>query len=300
VLGQYPSARGPAGVPRRAALRLGLGTLGVLGFGASSVAFAEVIAPSTGTPPGPAGATPAGPALNVVQAQRRLDGLVNAAGGRMSVAAFDRVSQVRLSSGSRRFATASIIKVDILAALLLQRSKQGASLTAGEKSLAKSMVTVSDNDAASRLFETIGGVQGLKAANQTLGLRETVPVPAWGETTTTAADQIRLLLTLTGEQSPLPKPARQLVLDLMGDVVDDQAWGVTAAAGTQASGVWVKNGWLPIGGQWLVNSIGRVAEPSHDWLIAVLSDDHSSMDKGIAAVESAARLTLGELRKSGA
>jgi beta-lactamase class A len=276
-------------MPRRGALRLGLGALGVLGFGASSVAFAQLVAPATHPAPAPHD--------DVTEAQSHLDGLVDAAGGRMSVAAFDRVSQVRLASGSQRFATASIVKIDILAALLLQRTQQHTSLTSGERKLATSMVTVSDNDAASSLFQTVGGVQGLKAANVTLGLRETAPAAAWGETTTTASDQIRLLQAITGDQSPLPASARQFVLDLMGNVVDDQAWGVTAAAAPQASGVWVKNGWLLVDGHWLVNSIGRVAERSHDWLVAVLSDHHPSLDKGIAVVENAARLTIADLRK---
>jgi hypothetical protein len=291
------SAGHPSRVPRRAALRLGLSALGVLGFGASSVAFAQVVAPAIGTGPAPDEAEQARQALSLAATKSRLDELVDAAGGRMSIAAYDRIGGVRVESGSRRFPTASIVKVDILAALLLQRAKQGASLSAGERSLAKSMITVSNNDAASSLFDTVGGVAGLKAANQTLGLRETAPAAAWGETTTTATDQIRLLLSVTGDQSPLPKSARQFMLDLMSDVVDEQSWGVPAAADPQASGVWVKNGWLPVDGNWLVNSIGRVTERSHDWLVAVLSDHHPSMDKGIAVVENAARVTLAELRK---
>jgi hypothetical protein len=161
------------------------------------------------------------------------------------------------------------------------------------------MITVSDNDAASRLFDAIGGVRGLAAANRVLGLRETAPAAAWGETTTTAADQIRLLEAITSRQSALPEPARRLVLELMQDVVDEQSWGVSAAAKTPATGIWVKNGWVPVGddsGRWIVNSIGRIAERDHDWLVAVLSDHHPSQQRGIAAVENAARVAISQLR----
>jgi hypothetical protein len=142
VVARYASVRQPGQVPRRAALRLGLSALGVLGFGAAGAAFAEVVAPAVGAAPAPTRVEPDGRAVIAARAKSRLDEFVDAAGGQMSVAAFDRVSGLRLTSGSRRFNTASIVKIDILATLLLQRSQQGQSLTAGERKLATSMVTV--------------------------------------------------------------------------------------------------------------------------------------------------------------
>jgi hypothetical protein len=70
--------------------------------------------------------------------------------------------------------TASIVKLDILAALLLQRQDAGRLLTSAEQVLARSMITESDNDAASVLWQRIGGASGLAKANRRLGLRETV------------------------------------------------------------------------------------------------------------------------------
>ena len=276
---------------RRGALRLGLGAIGALGFTVCGAAAAEVLNPAE-----LGGRNPTGRARAARQAKSRLEAFVEATGGRMSVAVLDRISGARLASGTKRFATASIVKVDILAALLLS----DATLTGSRRDLATSMITVSDNDAASRLFDVIGGVRGLTAANRVLGLRETAPAAAWGETTTTAADQIRLLAAITNGKGPLSEPARRLVLELMRDVVDEQSWGVSAAAKPPGSGVWVKNGWVPVGddaGRWIVNSIGRIVEKGHDWLVAVLSDHHPSQDKGIAAVENAAQLAVAELRR---
>jgi beta-lactamase class A len=284
------------GISRRQVLMLA--GLSAVGFG-SGVAYAEVT-PATTTD---AAAIPAIPAANTSEAAARatpqLKRYVQQVGGRVSISVLDRVTGQQVSVGTRRFTTASIVKVDILAALLLQHSKRGTALTASQRTLATKMITVSDNDAASELFDTIGGVEGLTAANKTLGLRETAPTPDWGGTTTTASDQVRLLQAISGKQSPLNASSREFVLKLMGDVVDEQAWGVPAAASDDASAVFVKNGWVTRSNDdnlWVVNTIGRVTENGHDWLVAVLSDHHKSQQNGITVVEEAAKLALTQLR----
>jgi hypothetical protein len=50
------------------------------------------------------------------------------------------------------------------------------------------------------------------------------------------------------------------------------------------------------GGRWQVNTIGRLVEPGHDWLVAVLSHHHTTRAAGVRMVEAIARLALGELR----
>jgi len=190
-----------------------------------------------------------------------------------------------------RTATASIVKVDILAALLLRAQKAGRSLNRTEKALATRMITQSDNSAASALFNTIGGASGLRKANVQLGLKDTVPSYAWGATTTSAKDQVRLLGAYTSARSPLTASSRKYGLGLMGRVADDQQWGVSAAA-LKGDTVQLKNGWLPRpvdGGRWTINSIGRITGHGHEFLIAVVSRRNSSMSAGIATVEHVAR-----------
>lgn len=81
------------------------------------------------------------------------------------------------------------------------------------------------------MWSAIGGGAGLAAANRKLGLRSTRPGPggAWGSTTTSAADQVRLLNALISPRSPLTARHRRYVLSLMSDVTPEQAWGVSAA-----------------------------------------------------------------------
>ncbi|MFI7132608.1 serine hydrolase [Nonomuraea sp. NPDC050153] len=200
-----------------------------------------------------------------------------------------------------RTATASIVKVDIVVALLLMAQRRHRGLTGWERRSAARAVKVSDNAAASALWSAIGGASGLATAHRKLGLRDTTPGPggAWGSTTTTAADQVRLLTALTSPKSPLSARNRRYVLGLMSDVTPEQSWGVSAAG---RKGMALKNGWLPRprdGGRWTVNSIGRVRDRhGHTYLIAVISHRHRSMSAGVKTVEQVAKLVTQALTKT--
>ncbi|MFD8261645.1 serine hydrolase [Streptomyces griseoluteus] len=192
--------------------------------------------------------------------------------------------------------TASIVKVDILATLLLRAQDAGRPLTAQERALAEPMIRNSDNAATNLLWREIGGAPGLEAANKRMGLTSTKggPGPKWGLTQTTASDQIRLLRCVfdgaatSSANSPLNEDSRAYIRDLMTRVASDQAWGVSAASGSDHA---LKNGWLQrtASGLWDVNSVGRITVDGHRYLVAVLSDGSSSMNDGISVVERAAR-----------
>ncbi|WBB68244.1 serine hydrolase [Micromonospora sp. WMMD812] len=216
-----------------------------------------------------------------------------------AVAVLDHRTGAAYTFGSHEpFETASVVKVDILAALLLQARHDGRTLTTEEKHLAEVMIRQSDNDAATALWSKIGGAAGLSAADTTFGLTETVPGPDgwWGWTTTTASDQIKLLDVISDPTGPLGESG-QLVLDLMGSVVDDQDWGVGAAAGRGES-IELKNGWMTRanqGDRWTVNSVGRITGTRTDVTVAVLTRGHTTLSQGIAFVEKIAKLIRAQL-----
>ncbi|MEK8104104.1 serine hydrolase [Micromonospora sp. M12] len=243
---------------------------------------------------------PTTPAIDRIEpARTRIKDYVQRYGGHLAVAALDRQGTAAVTVGTKRFETASIVKVNILAALLLRQTPPGKALNSNTRRLAEDMIVSSDNAAAVALWQRIDGSRGLTAANRALGLRETKPNTHWGLTTTTAADQLRLLTALTSPTGPLTPQDRSLVLGLMNTVIPEQRWGITAAREPGNRSVHVKNGWDTVdvdGGRWLVNSIGRIVEPRHDWLIAVLSDHHVSRKEGIRVVERAATYVLKELR----
>jgi Beta-lactamase enzyme family len=194
-----------------------------------------------------------------------------------------------------RTATASIVKVDILAALLLRYPH----LSDAQRALAAGMIEQSDNNAATALWQEIGSGPGLTAANARMGLKDTIAGPGgyWGSTSTSAFDQLRILNALTSKRSPLTAAARRYALGLMSKVEDAQAWGVSAGA-SDGDTVSLKNGWLPrtsAGGKWTVNSIGRIHGDAHDFLIAVISQGHSSMATGITTIEHVSQLVTDSL-----
>jgi hypothetical protein len=200
--------------------------------------------------------------------------------------------------GDVAFSSASVVKVDILATLLLQARQGGHQISDADEGLADIMITQSDNDAASTLWSEIGDADGLSAANRTFGLTNTDPgeYGYWGLTTTTASDQVKLLDAIANPKGPLGS-ANATVLHLMGEVVSDQAWGVSAAARTGETTI-LKNGWLSMDshdGLWEVNSIGRITGNGTDVTIAILSHGSDDLDSGIALVERVAELTRGQL-----
>ncbi len=231
-----------------------------------------------------------------------LDAYLDGSGERAGVAVLDRSTGLTIAVQPHlRFETASIMKVDILATRLLQHQNAGTSLSGHEKTLAYAMITESDNDAASALYSMDGQKSGVSAANETFGMSETEPHGGgiWGMTWTTPADQLTLLTSIMDPDGPLSKASRAYMLKLMSHVDKAQDWGVPAAATPAATGVYVKNGWDIISAQgnlWGINSVGRIVEPGHDWLVATLSSNHRTMNSGIKVVEQLSKLAVGGLR----
>ncbi|MFG2478282.1 serine hydrolase [Streptomyces fagopyri] len=217
-----------------------------------------------------------------------------APGAKVSVAVLDLDSGESAAYGGGSFDTASIVKVDILAALLLQAQDADRRLTAEEKTYATAMITNSDNASASALWDVIGQADGLDAANDRFGLKGTEGGDGalWGLTRTTASDQLTLLQQVFGDDSQLSGASRTYLKGLMGEIAADQRWGVSAAA--DGSGWALKNGWLPRSttGLWDVNSIGRITADGHGYLVAALSDGNSTKARGISLVEAAARAAV--------
>ncbi|MFI5933995.1 transglycosylase domain-containing protein [Actinoplanes sp. NPDC051494] len=199
--------------------------------------------------------------------------------------------------GDKPFEAASVIKVELLAALLLRAQDENRTLSGAERSRAERMIRASDNAAATRIYDDLGGPGALRDACHRLGLDDTDPATRFGLSTTTAADQTRMLLALTAAGSPLTRASRELILGLMASVNADQNWGVSAAAfeGERTS---LKNGWLSRsteGGRWIVTSTGRVSGDDTDVAVSVLSRGHPDQQAGIGAVEHIAALTRSYL-----
>ncbi|MFJ9177330.1 serine hydrolase [Streptomyces sp. NPDC102360] len=217
--------------------------------------------------------------------------------GEVSVAVYDETSGngASYASGDGTYDTASIVKVDVLAALLLQAQDAGRTLTAQERTYATAMIENSDNAAATALWDEIGQAEGLDAANERMGLTDTSGGDGalWGLTQTTADDQLALLKQAfgVGDDLVLSADSQAYVQKLMGNVESDQVWGVSAAGGGDAA---LKNGWLQRSttGLWDINSVGRVTVDGQRYLVAVVSNGSAAKDAGIELVENVAKAAV--------
>jgi Beta-lactamase enzyme family len=183
--------------------------------------------------------------------------------------------------------TASVVKVDILQALLHQYQESKAPLGQENDYLASLMIEDSDDDAATSLWNEVGGAAGISKYNDLVGLSATVPNTAgyWGETMTTALDQVELVKHIVFPNTVLDDASRAFELDLMRHVIPIDTWGVSTGP-TPSTLVALKNGWVPIvDGNWQINTIGYVTGDGRSYVLAVLTNGNPSEYTGIQTVD---------------
>jgi hypothetical protein len=226
-----------------------------------------------------------------------------------------------LSGGRDTQYTASIVKADIMALWLWRyQSRTGTipdNLPYSIRYLLQNMITMSDNVAATSLFYFSGGCTTLTLFNTLIPTRhtkvgcETPTYYGWGNTTTTAADQVAIVRKLAYRNRTLAPDARAYGLHLMESVEPTQRWGITCgpwgttcaapdyATPDPAVTVALKNGWkyLPTCAKqddscpWQVNSIGWVRGKGRDYVLAVLTTDDpagpgtAGFDYGISTIQ---------------
>jgi len=202
---------------------------------------------------------------------------------------------------------ASVVKLDVLETLLAERGRSGTGLSASDRTLAEEMIEDSDNDAATSLWDAVGGASGIRSFNTAAGLADTVPSscvncpgfpwPGWGLSTTVPADQLTLLRALVEPNSLLSNTERSYALSLMENVTPDQRWGVTGGVPDQAT-VALKNGWLPLdsaNNDWQINSVGWISGSGRDYLIAVLTTGNPTEQYGIDSIDQLAAMVWNEM-----
>lgn len=257
-------------------------------------------APVTAVTPRPAAAAKA-PTVDEKALTKKLRAYLATRRGSASVSFRDlQTGQWYTYRPGTKFATASVVKVDILAALLLRHQRAGTSITAKERKLASRMIRKSDNAATDVLWARIGGWKGLAKANRSLGMVATSKplVRRWGSVQTTAADQVRLLRELSDPHSVLTKPSRDYVFTLMRRVVPTQRWGVPAAADRRTTAA-VKDGWAPQlvdDGRWEINSIGRIRVDGRLVAVAILTRKNPDAAYGRKTAARLARLVGSAIR----
>ncbi len=197
----------------------------------------------------------------------------------------------------QRVTTASVVKIEVMAATMLRAQDQRRGLTRSEMNRVLPMITASDNAATTSLWGSLGGARAMASYGARLGLAATdVTEPLWGLTSTTAQDQAWFVERLMQGGVPLDRANRGLAWLYLRGIRADQRWGVRAGvpAGWE---VGHKNGFADSACcGWRVNSVGYVADPGGGgYAIAVLSDGWGSMEQGIPMVETVASAVAGSL-----
>lgn len=189
---------------------------------------------------------------------------------------------------------ASTVKVSVLAGSLLQNN---GSLDSQGKDYAEAMIENSDNDSTTDLVNNyLGGTQGLQSTFNQFQMTNSKANEAWGMTSTTPADQVKLLNNIFFSSNKLTSSEQNYIKKLMYNVESDQQWGISAGSKHYA----LKNGWLTDddNGKWIINSIGYVdGSGDNDYTIAVYTDGNSTMSSGKKLVEKLARSTKDVLSK---
>jgi beta-lactamase class A len=220
--------------------------------------------------------------------------LVGQEGARGAAVVVFSQGAIYTQNGDELMPMASVAKVAIMVTVMDRAIHEDRELTDWERAMLQPMITESDNDAATALWNDLGGGATLEGTLRSMGLVATRPNPAeeWGESRSTPKEVALLLAKLVNGEI-LDPPSRNLALDLMSQVAPDQMWGITAGVlmdGLPQMVIAIKNGWYPTSDGWWVNSAGSIlpgnGQPAYT--IAVLTQQQPSLEYGIATIEGVA------------
>lgn len=201
-----------------------------------------------------------------------------------------------------RITTASVIKIEVMAGILLRAQREGRSLTTWEADRIGPMIRESSDPETSELWLSLGGAPGMEALDAEFGMIHTIHAsPGWGATSTSAHDQVTLVRQVVGDWAgPLDSASKALARSYMTTVIESQQWGITAGVPDDWT-VALKNGFYPLTGiGWRINSVGVAEDPTGGgYAVAILTDGWGTEAEGIEANEGVARAVAANLAIEG-
>lgn len=228
-------------------------------------------------------------------------GALDGRGGRVGVAVLRLSDGALFTAGSgEAMELVSAVKVLIALAVMARAEDAGRDLEARELDLLWPMMTFSDNDSATLLWQELGSEAGISAWLTREGIQGFAPAAGdeWGATTASAGALAVLYGRLYAGDLVSPEH-RDLALEMMAGIIDGQRWGVSAGAAEAGAAFALKNGWFPEDDGWQVVSAGVVIpeEVSRAYAIAVVTDKQESWEYGIATIESVAREVIAAVHE---
>jgi hypothetical protein len=212
--------------------------------------------------------------------------------GRTGSASFAVVDERGRIHGYRRevrYSSASLVKAMLLVAYLDQHSVRHRRLRGADRHLLGPMIRVSDNDAATAVYQRVGA-GGLIRVARHAGMRRFIPNPVWGGCQVTARDQARFFSRI---RHLIAERHREYALGLLRRIVSYERWGIPR--GKPAGWVpYFKGGWFNDDDGWRVHQAALLQNGGRHISIAVLTRGNPSLGYGAATISRVtARLLRG-------
>src|SRR3546814_224653 len=193
--------------------------------------------------------------------------------------------------------TSSVIKAQVLGAVLLRAQDEGRELTAWERSRISPMIQYSCNPETSSLYGHLGYAEGLARSDPRFGVTSTTHTNRFGLTRSTAIDRTNVALRLLHGGGDLARAGRAEAWGYMSHVHPLQQWGITAGV-PHGWSVALKNGFYPSSGiGWRVGSSGFVRrdDADHGYAVTIMTEGARDQETGVRLVEEVSRRIAGAL-----
>ena len=213
-------------------------------------------------------------------------------GGETAYAVFD--SQGRLSGRRlhRTFSSASVVKAMLLVADLRRLAARHRGLDPGRRALLEPMIHLSDNAAATAIWN-LDGEGPVRALARAAGMTDFAVYGYWSSAKISAADQARFFF---GMEELVPRRFRAYANRLLSHIVDYESWGIPRVARPRGWRTYFKGGWVGTSRGQLVHQVARLERRRARVAIAVLTDGNPSMEYGIETIEGVTRRLLAPAR----
>jgi hypothetical protein len=213
---------------------------------------------------------------------KRVEDATRFLSARAGATSFAVVDERGRTHGHRRgvqYSSASLVKAMLLVAYLDRGEVRRRDLRGSEQRLLGPMVRLSDNDAATAIYQRVG-VDGLLRLAHRAGMRQFAANPVWGGCQVTARDQARFFLRI---RALLPKRHRKYALSLLRRIVSYERWGIPPA--TPAGWVpYFKGGWFQDDDGWRVHQAAMLRDGNRRIAIAILTRGSPTLEYGAATI----------------
>lgn len=209
-------------------------------------------------------------------------------GGKFSCAVHNKHTGSQFTfNPSWRNDTLSTVKLAIAAAVLWQCQQTGTELDSDLRAEMYAMISASNNDAADDLMTWVG-VDVVRKVAGYYGLKQTTIQGGtaagangwWGYSTTLCTDLLLFANGIMWGTTVLTIPHRNYLQTLMTDVIPSEQWGVCVPPLPGGNTWMTKNGWGPIGSEYVLNSVGHIVGNGRDYTAVILSRSPDGFDDG--------------------